>query len=89
MPMPWRNGASTPVTIARTPGIRRAAEVSMRTNARGRNLGARQRRVQHAGAGAIDRITRAAAQLVARVPPREVHHNICCVGHRSHRAPAG
>ena len=75
MPMPWRKGASAPVTIARTPGIRRAAEVSMRTMRADGTSRARQRRVQHAGAGAIDRIARAAAQLVARIAPREIHRD--------------
>ena len=88
MPMPWRNGASAPVTIARTPGIPRAPKFDAHDARRG-NLGARQRRVQHAGAGAIDRVARAAAQLVARIAAREVHRNVRSVGHRSHRVSEG
>jgi hypothetical protein len=54
----------------------------------GRNLCSRHRRVQHAGATAIDRVTGAAAQLVASVAPREVHDSGCRFGHPFHRGSA-
>jgi hypothetical protein len=50
-------------------------------NSRRRHLGAGQRRVQHARTDLIDGVTGAAAQLVARVAPREVHG---CAGRRRH-----
>ena len=62
-----------PVTIARTPGIFRACRNVDANDPGGGHLGAQQRRVEHSGRRPIDRVARAAAQLVACVASREIH----------------
>jgi hypothetical protein len=82
----WSVGAGDDRAYARHPSRGRGIDAN---NASGWNFCARQCGVQHAGAAAIDGVARAATQLVARVAPRKVHHNVRGVRHCRHCVSAG